>query len=144
MYFLPSCDCGESKGETTTMVPSLPRRWSNANGRTALIKDFPLPVGRLTKTSFPCKNFFAACNCCSRRSWYPTLRAACNIDSIGPSPDIAKCKLRLSISYRIPSTNYAHYVNLNLDVNFRRQKSGTLEQKCSTIFPDPPVVVFIL
>ena len=33
--------------------------------------------------------------------------------------------------------NHGHYVYLNLDVNFRRQKSGTLEQKCSTIFPDP-------
>ena len=50
-------------------------------------------------------------------------------------------KSDLSIRTAAKEIYNGYYVNQNLDVNFRRQKSGTLEQKCSTIFPEPPVVV---
>ena len=108
MYFLPSVTVARVKvKQRQQWCLRCRRRWSNANGRAAQIRDFLLPVGRLTKTSFRCKNFFAACNCCSRRSWYPNIRAACNVDSsIGPSSDIANanCVLSFVIIINIPST----------------------------------------
>jgi len=55
-------------------LPSLGRcRTSNTQGRIAKHKDFPLPVGRATNTSFPPANAETASACSGRRVEYPSL-----------------------------------------------------------------------
>ena len=118
------------------MLPSLPRRWSNANSTN---KSFPLPVGRLTKTSFPCKNFFEACNCCLEDHGFLIYGQHAILTPLSGLHPTSQMQMRLSISYRIPST--LRKLRTLLNKTSVVKKSGTLEQKCSTIFPDPPVVV---